>query len=90
MTLDLVDTDGLTNREPITFTLVATPDEAPRVAARMRGISSAVTPRARLPIVGTISDDHGLADAEVRLAWQPPAAGPAAPANAPAASRASR
>jgi uncharacterized protein YukE len=37
--------------------------------------------------VGTISDDHGLADAEVRLVWQPPAAGPSAPADAPAASR---
>ncbi len=88
VTLDLVDTDGLTNREPITFTLVATPDEAPRVAARIRGISTAVTPRARLPLVGTISDDHGLADGEVRLAWQRPAAGPSAPAEAPAANRA--
>jgi hypothetical protein len=73
VTLELVDTDGLTNREPITFTLVATPDEVPRVATRLHGISSAVTPRARLPIVGTLSDDHGLAAAEVRLVWQPPA-----------------
>lgn len=73
VTLELVDTDGLTNREPITFTLVATPDEVPRVATRLHGISSMVTPRARVPIVGTISDDHGLAAAEVRLVWQPPA-----------------
>ena len=73
VTLELVDTDGLTNREPITFTLVATPDEVPRVATRLHGISSAVTPRARLPIVGTLSDDHGLTAAEVRLVWQPPA-----------------
>ena len=77
VTLELVDTDGLPNREPIAFTLVAVPDELPRVAARLRGISSAVTPLARLPIEGTISDDHALAAAEVRLVVQPPAAAPA-------------
>ena len=87
VTLELVDTDGLTNREPITFTLVATPDEVPRVAARLHGISSAITPLARLPIVGTISDDHGLASAEVRLVWQPPATAPAAPTGAEPVSR---
>ena len=79
VTLELVDTDGLTNREPITFTLLAVPDEQPRVAARLRGISTAVTPRARLPLEGTISDDHAVAAAEVRLAVQPPAAAPAGP-----------
>lgn len=72
-TLELVDVDGLVNREPITFTLVATPDEPPRVAARLQGISTAVTPRARLPVTGTIGDDHALAAAEVRFAWQRPA-----------------
>jgi hypothetical protein len=34
---------------------------------RLRGISTAVTPRARVPLVGTISDDHGLGGAAVRL-----------------------
>ena len=61
------DTDGLVNREPVTFTLSALPDEPPQVAMRLRGISTAVTPRARLPLVGTISDDHGLGGASVRL-----------------------
>jgi hypothetical protein len=61
------DTDGLTNREPVTFTLSALPDEPPQVAMRLRGISTAVTPRARVPLVGTISDDHGLGGAAVRL-----------------------
>ena len=74
VTLDLVDTDGLVNREPITFTLTAVPDEVPRVAVRLRGISTAVTPRCRLPIEGTIADDHAVVEAAVRLAWQPPAA----------------
>ena len=61
------DTDGLVNREPMTFVLSALPDEPPRVALRLRGISTAVTPRARVPLVGTISDDHGLAGATVNL-----------------------
>jgi hypothetical protein len=61
------DTDGLVNREPVTFTLSALPDEPPQVAMRLRGISTAVTPRARVPLVGTISDDHGLGEAAVRL-----------------------
>jgi hypothetical protein len=71
VTLDLVDTDGLANREPITFTLTAVPDEIPRVAVRLRGISTAVTPRCRLPVEGTIADDHAVAEAALRLAWQP-------------------
>lgn len=61
------DTDGLVHREPVTFTLSAVPDEPPQVAMRLRGISTAVTPRARLPLVGTISDDHGVEGAAVRL-----------------------
>jgi len=65
--LQLTDTDGLIGTEPITFVLSALPDEAPQVSIRLRGISTAVTSRARLPLVGTMSDDHGLARADVRL-----------------------
>jgi hypothetical protein len=61
------DTDGLVNREPVTFMLSAQPDEPPQLSMRLRGISTAVTPRARVPLVGTISDDHGLGAAAVRL-----------------------
>lgn len=61
------DTDGLDNRVPIGFTVAAVPDAPPRLALRLAGISAAVTPRALLPIEGTISDDHGLDSAVVRL-----------------------
>jgi hypothetical protein len=57
----LTDTDGLVNREPISFVLAAVPDEPPSVAVRMRGVSTAVTPRATIPLEGTVSDDHALA-----------------------------
>jgi len=61
------DTDGLTAREPITLSLVAVPDEPPRLQVRLTDISTAVTPGARLPISGTIADDHGLVAATVLL-----------------------
>ena len=62
------DTDGLDNREPISVVLSAVPDEAPQVAMRMRGISTAVTPQARIPLVGIVSDDHSLAEAVATVA----------------------
>jgi hypothetical protein len=61
------DTDGLDNREPISVVVSAVPDEAPQVAVRMRGISTAVTPQARIPLIGVLSDDHALADATARI-----------------------
>lgn len=63
----LTDTDGLVNREPISFVLAAVPDEPPSVAVRMRGISNAVTPRATIPLEGTVADDHALAAAAATL-----------------------
>ena len=68
------DTHGLTNRDPITFVISAVPDEPPQVALKLRGISTSVTPTARIPWVGTIADDHGLAAATVAIAAVAPAA----------------
>ena len=65
--LSLTDTEGLTNREPIRIQLAAISDEPPQLAVSLRGVSTAVTPQARLPLEGTLSDDHGLADAAVVL-----------------------
>lgn len=68
------DTHELTNRDPITFVISAVPDEPPQVALKLRGISTSVTPTARIPWVGTIADDHGLAAATVAVAAAAPAA----------------
>ncbi len=57
----LVDTDGIRSREPVRLLLGAQPDEPPRVALRLRGISTAVTPQARLPVEGDVTDDYGVA-----------------------------
>lgn len=65
--LSLTDTEGLANREPIRIVLTAVADAPPQVGLVIAGVSTAVTPQARLPLAGTLSDDHGLADAVVVL-----------------------
>ena len=67
-----VDVYGLSNREPITFVISATPDESPQFDLQLRGISTAVTPSATIPIIGSIADDHGLTEASVVLSVTPP------------------
>jgi len=66
--VNLTDIDGLSNLKPVGFRIVAAADEPPQVAVRLLGISTAVVPKARLPFVGVITDDHGLGTAEVRIA----------------------
>ncbi|MEY3205690.1 MAG: hypothetical protein RLZZ21_2021 [Planctomycetota bacterium] len=63
--LALVDSEGLANREPIRLVLTAAADAPPQVGLAIAGASLAVTPQARLPLEGTLSDDHGLTDAAV-------------------------
>ena len=58
---DLHDADGIRTRDPVRLALAARADEAPLISLRLRGISTAVTPQARLPIVGDVRDDYGLA-----------------------------
>ena len=57
----LRDTDGIKSREPVRLALVAVPDKPPQLAVRLAGIGSAITPKARLPVAGEVSDDYGIA-----------------------------
>lgn len=61
--LFLTDTDGITSRSPLQLAIRALPDEPPEVAFELRGIGTAVTPKARLPFVGNVSDDYGVSKA---------------------------
>ena len=56
----LYDTDGIKSREPTVLTLLAVADEPPQLAVRLAGIGTAITPAARLPLAGAISDDYGI------------------------------
>ena len=58
--LTLHDTDGVENREPFRLPISVLPDQAPEVAVQLRGIGSAVTPQARIPLAGKVTDDYAL------------------------------
>lgn len=62
LSIELLDVDGIGNREPIRLTLAATPDQAPVLAVRLEGIGTAITPQARLPVRGRVTDDYGVAE----------------------------
>jgi hypothetical protein len=63
--VDMQDTDNVGNREPYRLMIAALPDDLPEVSVQLRGISSAVTQQAMIPLVGTINDDHGVEEAWV-------------------------
>jgi len=69
----LSDTDKIKTREPVQLKLAALPDEPPHLEVRLDGIGTAITPEARLPVVGQITDDYGLERiwAEASLDQQP-------------------
>lgn len=79
--LVLHDHDGIENREPYRLSLSAAPDEPPQVSVALRGIGTAVTPSARVPLVGTLADDYGVARVwfEHGVDEQKPAETPTAP-----------
>ncbi|MGE0608533.1 MAG: hypothetical protein AB7O62_15665 [Pirellulales bacterium] len=56
----LLDLDGIRNREPIRLSIGISPDKVPQVAVQLRGIGSAITPMARLPAGGVMTDDYGI------------------------------
>ncbi|HYO25635.1 MAG TPA: hypothetical protein VEQ85_11890, partial [Lacipirellulaceae bacterium] len=54
------DADGVHNREPFRLAVAAVPDAAPEVNVQLRGIGTAITPQARIPLVGRVIDDYEL------------------------------
>ena len=58
--LTIRDTEGVENRDPYRVVVSVIPDLPPEVSVALRGIGSAITPQANIPIVGTVSDEYGL------------------------------
>ena len=56
----LSDSDGITGRDPVRLALVPIPDQPPQVAAQLDGIGAAITPQARVPVSGRVTDDYGI------------------------------
>jgi len=73
--LTMHDRDGVENREPYRIVLAVVPDQPPEVSVQLEGIGSAVTPQARIPFVGQVTDEYGLQEAwfEYQVDQQPPA-----------------
>lgn len=57
----LRDADGIETPEHYRLSLSAIPDDAPQVNVALSGIGTAVTPMARIPMKGKVTDDYGLA-----------------------------
>ncbi len=71
----LHDTDGVSNETAYQIALNAVADQLPEVVFTPSGIGAAVTPGARIPLEGSISDDHGIASAWLQLEVVPKAEG---------------
>ncbi|MDZ4687832.1 MAG: hypothetical protein SH850_22395 [Planctomycetaceae bacterium] len=83
----------LSSRTPFTFRLRLAPDREPQVTAKLKGITTLVTPRALIPLEGDVIDDfavtkmelqyrhRGTEDAEEQTGRTPLTAGVAFPTN---------
>lgn len=62
--LSLLDTDNVTSEQPYRITILVREDLEPTVDLRLQGIGTAITPDARIPVVGKVTDDY-----QVKEAW---------------------
>lgn len=60
--LTIRDTEGVENREPYRVVVSAIPDMPPEVSVALRGIGTAITPQAILPLAGNVTDEYGLSE----------------------------
>lgn len=59
----LHDQDDVRTADPARLTINSTLDEPPLVETQLRGIGSAITRKAVVPVTGVITDDYGVVDA---------------------------
>ncbi|MBX3427709.1 MAG: hypothetical protein KF688_18665 [Pirellulales bacterium] len=64
LAIALVDADGVESLAPYGLAVSVVPDAVPELSVQLRGIGTAVTPQARIPAAGQITDDYAL-----RSAW---------------------
>ncbi|MEQ8791189.1 MAG: CopD family protein [Pirellulaceae bacterium] len=63
--ITLTDEDDVRSQDPYRMFIAAAPDAPPDVNVTLRGIGTLITPIARIPLVGEVSDDYGVAKAWV-------------------------
>lgn len=64
----LKDTDDIVGADPARITIHGIADNAPSIAAELKGIGTSVTRKAEIPVAGLVTDDYGLKD--VRFEFQ--------------------
>ena len=64
----LEDTDDIVGADPARITIHGIADNAPSIAAELKGIGTSVTRKAEIPVAGLITDDYGIKD--VRFEFQ--------------------
>lgn len=69
----LEDAEGIRPQQPLSFVLQIQPDRAPRVEAKLVGVSGSVLANARIPLAIHVRDDFAVTD--VRVLWQSRAEG---------------
>jgi len=69
LTVSLQDTDGFANPRAAQYKIRTEPDTAPRLSLKRRGVGSAVTSEAILPLVIQAKDDSGLKEIRAVLSW---------------------
>lgn len=67
----LHDEDDIVSADPARLIVSAINDEPPVIETGLRGIGSSITHQATIPIQGTISDDHGVAEARFEYRIEP-------------------
>ncbi|MEZ5300962.1 MAG: hypothetical protein R3F11_09960 [Verrucomicrobiales bacterium] len=73
-TLELVDAEGLSPREPARFAIRLREDKRPKIKAEFAGVGSMIGPRALLPYSASIEDDYGVASVALKYEWRRDAA----------------
>ena len=61
----LFDVDQIENVEPLRLVLRTLEDALPEINVGLEGIGKSITPLARVPIRGMVTDDHGVAEARI-------------------------
>lgn len=72
--IELLDQDGVVGQQPFFLLLQSVEDQPPEVDMRLRGIGTAITQTAILPMEGAIADDYGVQAAwfELQMEDEPP------------------
>ena len=61
--ITLEDIDQIVSPTPTRFTINGIVDQPPIIETKLKGIGTSVTRKARIPVVGTVIDDYGVASA---------------------------